>query len=142
MIVVATDVEYAEAIKRWAKENVVKTGVGGLNVIQKLRQYSRTTPIINFGYVGSNSIPIGTTVEVGKCKLYHPNVEYKEPVYTLSGNVKCYTSNDFVISTKEKEPCVFDMELAYILAMGFNNVKSIKVVSDNLNINEYEETIK
>jgi hypothetical protein len=69
-------------------------------------------------------------------------VEYDEPTYTLSGYVPCYTSNDFVLQTNIKEPVVFDMELAYILALGFKNVESIKIVSDNLSLKEYEEQIK
>ena len=139
MIVVATEAECREVQKQYRDEHIVVTGVGGLNVIQKLHKYNRRTAIINFGYVGSNVLPIGTMVNVGQCKLYHPNVEYQEPVYKLSGDVLCLTSNDFVLSTNIKDPVVFDMELAYILAMGFQNVKSIKVVSDNLNLNEYKK---
>ena len=141
MIVVATTAEYNEAKKRWKDEKIVVTGVGGLNVIKKLQWYNRDTPIINFGYVGSNILPIGTSVDVGECKLYHPNVDYTEPRYSLDGDVACYTSNDFVVSTEIKEAVVFDMELAYILAMGFQNVKSTKIVSDNLSIKQYEEEI-
>lgn len=139
MIVVATETEYIEAQKRWSGEKIVRTGVGGLNVIRKLQWYNRDTPIINFGYAGSNVLPIGTEVEVGEVKLNHPNVEYNEPIYNVGGTIPCFTSNDFVLSTDIKEPVVFDMELAFILAMGFTDVKSIKVVSDNLNLKEYEE---
>jgi hypothetical protein len=139
VIVVATSSEYIEAKKRWQDEHIVQTGVGGLNVVRKLQWYNRDTPIINFGYVGSNLLPIGETVEIGECKLYHPNVEYQEPIYNLGGDIKCYTSNDFVLNTDINETVVFDMELAYILAMGFQNVKSIKIVSDNLSIKEYEK---
>lgn len=38
-----------------------------------------------------------------------------------------------------KENNVFDMELAFIMAMGFKNVKSEKIVSDNLNLKEFEK---
>jgi len=92
--------------------------------------------------VGSNYIPVGTEVRVGTSQLYHPNVDYDEPVFSLDGDVPCYTSNDFVLHTEIDEPVVFDMELAYILAMGFKNVESIKVVSDNLSLTEYEMMIK
>ena len=142
MIVVATQEEKKIAEKEFTGEFIVVTGVGGLNVVKKLRYYSLNTKIINFGFVGSNTLPIGTRVSVGKCKLYHPNVEYQEPEYNLGGEVPCYTSNDFVLQTDIEEPCVFDMELAYILALGFSNVQSIKIVSDNLNYKQYEETIK
>jgi hypothetical protein len=33
------------------------------------------------------------------------------------------------------------MELAYIRALGFKKLESIKIVSDNLSLNEYEEEI-
>ena len=75
--------------------------------------------------------------------MYHPNVTYDEPYYVLmGGDTLCYTSNDFVLSTDITEPVVFDMELAYILALGFYDIKSIKIVSDTLNLDEYEKNIK
>ena len=141
MVVVATDQEYIEARKRFKNELILKTGVGGLNVIESLSPIDRNEEIINFGYVGSNVIPIGVEVTISESMLYHPGVSYKEPSYQLSGDIKCYTSNDFVTKTNIKEPVVFDMELAYILAMGFKNVESIKIVSDNLNLHEYVKVV-
>lgn len=142
MIVVATEEEKKKAVKEFGTDDIVVTGVGGLNVIRKLQYYNRETPILNFGYVGSNLLPVGTKVNVGGCRLYHPNVEYREPIFTLGGDIPCYTSNDFVLHTDIKEPALFDMELAYILALGFHNVESIKIVSDNLSLKQYEEEIK
>lgn len=142
MIVVATDEEYNLAKKRFKRQKIIKTGVGGINILETLKHYPKRLKIINFGYVGSNNIPVGTEVHIGSCKLYHPNVNYQEPTYILDGNIKCYTSNDFVLQTEIKEPCVFDMELAYICALGFKRVESIKIVSDNLNLKEYENEIK
>ena len=142
MIVVATDEEYKLAQNRFKGAEVVKTGVGCINILNALKEADKGQEIVNFGYVGSNVIPIGTEVRIGECKLYHPNVEYEEPTYKLDGDVTCYTSNDFVLSTDIKESVVFDMELAYILALGFKNVKSIKIVSDNLSLKKYEEMIK
>lgn len=141
MVVVATDEEYKVAQKRFIGHRIIKTGIGGINVLETLKNVNKYLKIINFGYVGSNNIPIGTEVKIGECMLYHPNVEYKEPIYKLDGDTKCYTSNDFVLGTNIKEPCVFDMELAYILALGFKNVESIKIVSDNLSLKEYKENI-
>lgn len=140
MIVVATDAEVEIAKKRFPKARIVCTGVGGANVYEALKDYAKDTEIINYGYAGSNMIPVGVTVTVGKCKLYHPNVEYNEKIYELGGDYPCYTAGDFVLETKINEPCVFDMELAYILAMGFTNVKSIKIISDSLNLEEYERS--
>ena len=141
MIVVATDEEYKLANKRFKGQKIIKTGVGGINVLETLKNTKKSLKIINFGYVGSNYFPVGTEVKIGSCKLYHPNVKYQDVTYILDGNVKCYTSNDFVLETDIKEPCVFDMELAYICAM-FNNVESIKIVSDNLSLKQYEENIE
>lgn len=142
MIVVATTNEYEKALKRFDDNMIIATGVGATNIISKLKDIPKDTPIINFGYVGSNTIPIGTEVKVGESRMYHPNVEYEEDTYNLNGDITCYTSNDFVLETKIEEPCVFDMELAYIMALGFKNVESIKIVSDNLSLKEYEEEIK
>ena len=144
LIVVATDEEYKLAKKRFKRHRIIKTGVGGLNVIHALKHVPRWVKIINFGYVGSNNIPIGTEVIVGESRLYHPSVIYNEQQYTLDKEsiIKCFTSNDFVLQTNIKKPCVFDMELAFILALGFKHVKSIKIVSDNLSLQEYEEKIK
>ena len=96
MIIVATDEEYKLAKKRFKHHLIVKTGVGGINVIEKLKKLPRWLKIVNFGYVGSNNIPIGAEVRIGECRLYHPNVEYEEPTYKLDGDITCYTSNDFV----------------------------------------------
>lgn len=142
MILVATKHEYGLAKERFKDEEVVITGVGGLNVVKTLMDYPKDMPIINFGYVGSNKLPIGTEVKVGRCGLYHPNVIYDEPRYTLDGDVPCYTSNDFVLKTRMEEPCIFDMELAHIMALGFTNVQSIKIVSDNLSLKEYERKVE
>jgi hypothetical protein len=144
MVVVATDEEYKLAKKRFKKQIIIKTGVGGANVIRKLKRIPRWIKIINFGYVGSNNIPVGTEIKVGESRIYHPNVIYDDMSYTLDKEsiIKCFTSNDFVLKTGIKKPCVFDMELAYICALGFKRVESIKIVSDNLSLKQYEEEIK
>ena len=143
MIVVATDAELDLAKNRFPNEEIIKTGVGGLNVIKTLINIPKDTPITNFGYVGSNIIPIGTEIKVGKSKLYHSHVTYDEPYYILlEGDILCYTSNDFVLQTDINEPVVFDMELAYIMALGFTNVQAIKIVSDTLNLDEYEHNVE
>ena len=137
MIVVATETEYAK-FKSTAQETIM-TGVGYGNVYKALANVPRDTPILNIGYAGSNNIPIGEVCIIGECKSYHPNVDFEETVYKLSGNCVCLTSNDFVLQTDIKEPVVFDMELYAILSMGFKNVVAIKIISDNLSIKEYEK---
>ncbi len=143
MIVIATKDEIALANKyNINNEEIIMTGVGGLNVIEALKNIPTDTPILNIGYVGSNNFKIGTVVKINKTVLYHPNVTYDEKIYSLKdGDTMCYTSNDFVLSTDIKENVVFDMELAYIMALGFKNVRSIKIVSDNLSYEEYESNI-
>ena len=53
---------------------------------------------------------------------------------------KCLTSTDFVLKS-DVEDCLFDMELAYIMALGFENVIAYKYVSDNLDLQEYREKL-
>ena len=144
LIVVATDEEYKLAKKRFKHHIIIKTGVGGINVVKKLKRLPKWLKITNFGYVGSNVLPIGTEIRVGESRLYHPNIIYNESEYTLDkeSTIKCFTSNDFVLKTNIKKPCVFDMELAYICALGFKRVESIKIVSDNLSLKQYEEEIR
>ena len=74
LIVVATKEEFKEAKKRYKGEAIIKTGVGFGNVYIALSKINRKTDILNFGYAGSNSIPIGTTCRVGTSENYHPNV--------------------------------------------------------------------
>lgn len=140
MVVIATDAERS-LIEPGRTDEVLVTGVGALNIMQALDKLPRNTEIVNYGYAGSNSIKIGEKVTVGPVRLYHPLVEYVEPEYDLHGGTPCYTSCDFVCDTEISDPCVFDMELAFILAMGFTNVRSVKTVSDNLSLSEYERTI-
>lgn len=141
IIVVATDEEYNLAKKRFKGHKIIKTGVGGINVIETLKKRRKGLKITNFGYCGSNNLPIGTEVRVNYCSLHHPNCDFVSPSYTLNkdGNIRCYTNNDFVLESDVASPCVFDMELAYICALGFKDVESIKIVSDNLSLKEYEE---
>lgn len=59
-------------------------------------------------------------------------------------DVNIVVEDDYDIDTalnEIKEPCVFDMELAYICSL-FDNVEAIKIVSDNLSMDQYEEMIK
>ena len=155
MIVVATPVE-VELVEKVLGERayeyypIVVAGVGGANMYESLRNIPRDTHILNIGYAGSVNSKIGTLGIVTDCKVYHPNVTYHEPIYNLGmlpvGDkeyeiVTCLTSNDFVLEAdKNLEHCVFDMELAYICAMGFKSVSSIKVISDNLSLHQYDKT--
>ena len=146
---------------RW---DVLVTGVGAVNVIRSLRDLPRDTHILNIGYAGSANFEIGTLVEVSEVRLNHPNCKYDEPIVPvspcdLSNNAPgtaqdaqslfpiadrravCYSNCDFVLQSDYKD-CVFDMELAYIAALGFERVSALKVVSDNLSLHAYHEVTK
>lgn len=140
MIVVATEEEYRR-FKTYGQE-IIKTGVGYGNVIKALSNIPRDTPILNIGYAGSNSIPVGKECIISECRHYHPTVEYEEETYKLNGEYVCYTSDDFVTHTDIKEPVLFDMELYAILSMGFTDVTAVKIVSDSLSLEEYENEVQ
>lgn len=129
-------------------DKVIVTGVGALNVWRALRDEPRDELVINVGYCGSNTLPIGTLCSPREVELYHPNVDYSEKelenidAYVNMNHAKCYTNVDFVTETKIEEPVIFDMELAFIASMGFEQVRAIKKVSDNLSLKEYKENSK
>lgn len=126
---------------------LIFTGVGAINIIRSLQHLDREAELINIGYAGSANFDLGTWVEVTEVRLYHPNVTYPEPELKISNqqstinNVKqapCFTSTDFVLASDYKD-CVFDMELAFIAALGFTNLYSYKYVSDNLSLHAYHD---
>lgn len=127
---------------------LVYTGVGAINVLRNVQSLDREAEIFNIGYAGSANFDLGTWVEVTEVRLNHPNVTYKEPVLTLSPNpslqgkeVKravCYSNCDFVLASEYKD-CVFDMELAFMAALGFKQLHSLKYVSDNLSLHAYHD---
>ena len=111
----------------------------------------RDAELYNIGYAGSANFDLGTWVEVTEVRLNHPNVTYHEPelklsndfkqLQTTSNNVKqsiCFTGTDFVLASDYKD-CVFDMELAFIAALGFTHLHSLKYVSDNLSLHSYHD---
>lgn len=139
LIVVATKEEIA-LVDKYAPEEfkgapIIITGVGGLNVYQALATVRRNTKIFNVGFAGSIHFPVGEARVIGKSALYHQACDYTSPEYTLSGNTLCLTSTDFI--AHRTKVCVQDMELAFIMAMGFEDVTSIKIVSDKHNHEEY-----
>lgn len=105
------------------------------------------TPIMVFGPVGSNIIPIGTEVFITKSHLIDSDSFTEEldkpnlPNAPETG-VPCYTSKTFVTETNIKEPVVFDKVLAYLIQDGFNIVSSWRIVSDNLSKEEFKKFVK
>lgn len=131
--------------------SIIFTGVGGINIIRSLQHLDREAEIYNIGYAGSANFDIGTWVEVTEVRLNHPNVTYPEPILKLSNDLKrpqttsnnlkqavCYTNTDFVLASDYKD-CAFDMELAFIAALGFKNLHALKYVSDNLSLHAYHD---
>ena len=130
---------------------VIVTGVGALNVLHSLAQLPRDAKIINIGYAGSANYDIQSIVMVNEVRLNHPNVDYPEPKLYLQAlpdsylqapesalQSVCYSNTDFVLQSNYTD-CVFDMELAYIAGMGFTQLSSLKIVSDNLSLHAYRE---
>lgn len=144
-VVIATKDEINLIDDRYRNFPIIITGVGGTNVVRALNDIPRDTMIVNIGYAGGLNLKVGEVCQIGCCSTFHPNVVFDEKVFTLKyGDMMCYTSGDFVLREQvidQTERCVFDMELAYILAMGFENVVSFKKVSDNLNLKQYEKTV-
>jgi len=126
--------------------DVLVTGVGAFNIMRSLRNIPLDTPLVNIGYAGSSNFEIGSVVEVTEARLNHPQVTYPEPEYKLKmlntpvadRKAVCYSGTDFVTQSNYKD-CVFDMELAFILGMGFTQVSALKIVSDNLSLHDYRE---
>ena len=144
IVAVATPQE-RKLIKRFLTdedyEAVVITGVGGTNVVRTLRSYPQDTHIINIGFAGSATIPKGSAVRVKQVSLYHKACDYDEPVMKIADEgAHCFTSCDFV-GDRKAENSVFDMELAFIVALGFLKVESIKVISDSIDYKEYKKSI-
>ncbi len=148
-LVVIAEAEEMKLVKELGYDHrpVLITGVGALNVIEALKDIPRDTEIVNIGYAGSKDLEPGKYYAVNSVTLYHPNVNYKEPVYDIGyvgyidqnwrvDNKRCLTGCDFVLQSDEKD-CLFDMELGYIRALGFEKVISYKYVSDNLDLHEY-----
>ena len=152
-LVVIAEAEEMKLVKKlgYGHRPVLITGVGAMNVIDALKDIPRDTEIVNIGYAGSKDLEIGKFYAVSQVGLYHPNVEYNEKLQdipyigridqeTILERKKCLTSTDFVTQTEEND-CLFDMELAYIRALGFEHIISYKFVSDNLDLQEHKENM-
>lgn len=131
---------------------LIYTGVGAINIIRALQGLDREAELYNIGYAGSANYDLGTWVEVTEVRLNHPNVTYEEPRLELESlrdsgipvsrypdkSAVCYSNCDFVLASDYKD-CVFDMELAFIAALGFKHLHALKYVSDNLSLHAYHE---
>lgn len=143
----------------YQKENIslIITDIGRNNVTINLLELTKTynikeAIIINIGLTGSNNLNIGEIVEINNSygyhfdltpfgdKLYHTtNSPFKLDTINELKLIDCYTSDRFVQETNIKETCVFDMELNAITLFPHKKIHSIKIVSDTLNANTYNE---
>ena len=131
---------------------ILFTGVGAINIIRSLQHLDREAELYNIGYAGSANFDLGSWVEVTEVRLNHPNVTYAEPRLLLvdeslgaelpleheTRRAICYSNCDFVLASDYRD-CVFDMELAFIAALGFKHLHALKYVSDNLSLHAYHE---
>ena len=123
---------------------IIITGFGEYHALRTIINlfkkgiFKKGDKFFNVGYCGANTFDVGEVVIVGKSYREKPSNFAKDKTYTLDkkSKVKCYTSTDFVEKSNHKG--IFDMEL-YILATIFPKIKSIKVVSDNLNLKQYRK---
>ncbi len=152
IILVATDQEYDLAKKYLDRYKIIKTGVGASNVIKVcsdlLIQFAlchKFEPVINVGFCGSNSLPKGTVTEVYRTFRFIDHtvgfVDYRNGWPISKTGHDCFTSNDFVTEDDSEEPVLYDMELNYIAAFPIRLIGSVKIVSDNLCVDEYAESI-
>lgn len=132
---------------------VIVTGIGVINVIKTLAdklasgELKLTDKLINVGYAGSNQYEVGDIIAIDKTQRLCPSATIEEPVFELNhfpmenkieGTGTCFTADDFCNEIINEIPAV-DMELYYIKAMGFTNLCSFKIISDNLNYVGYEK---
>lgn len=148
VILVATTEEFLLVKENIKGYTIVQTGVGASNVIRTLSCVpldKQKCQFINIGFAGSNTLPVGTVAEVSQTfRLLDGKVEFFDPLNGLSFNDKgypCYTSNNFVTENTSQSPVLYDMELNYIAAFPIDLIGAVKIVSDNLDVCEYEKSV-
>lgn len=100
--------------------------------------------LINVGYVGANGYHKGDVVRVKSVRHLYPSTTICEPALTLPYTsdtpvAECYTADNFVNKDGFDMTLrgVIDMEL-YYMALMFPDVRSIKIVSDELDYHDYK----
>ena len=148
VILVATKEEFYLVKEIFPRNTIVQLGVGASNVIRTICNMpieKSECQFINIGFAGSNTLPVGTVAEVSKTfRLLDGTVEFEDPLngQRLSDHgFPCYTSNNFVTENTAEEPVLYDMELNYIAAFSIDLIGAVKIVSDNLDVCEYEKSI-
>lgn len=140
LVILCAEEEEAKHINH-PKAKVIVTGVGVVNIIKNLPKIPPKAKIINVGYAGSNKYPVGSVISVSKVERFYKPTIISESIINLTPcyiNDFCYTCDDFINTSIDIEIPLVDMEL-YYLAARYPNIESIKIVSDNLNLNKHRE---
>lgn len=148
VILVATTEEFHLVKEHIHGYTIVQMGVGASNVIRTIScaPFDKSNcDFINIGFAGSNTLPVGTVAEVSQTfRLLNGKVEFADPLNgqrLCDHGFPCFTSNNFVTENTSEEPVLYDMELNYIAAFPISLIGAVKIVSDNLDVCEYEKTI-
>lgn len=147
VILTAEEAEYQKCKQYFPEVECVRMGVGAGNVIRTCSALPEGTRVLNIGYAGSNSLPIGTVSLVSESyRLTDGTYQFEDhanPLLLCSKGFPCYTNNSFVTSTDKQEPTLFDMELNYICAFHprITLLGSVKIVSDNLSVEAFENNV-
>lgn len=148
VILTATKEEYRLVLENLKGYTVVRMGVGASNVIRTISNapFPKTDCLfINVGFCGSNMLPVGTVAKVRKTfRLVDSAVEFEDPLNGVSlgeDGYDCVTSNSFVTESTSSSPVLYDMELNYIAAFPIELLGAVKIVSDNLDVTQYETNI-
>ena len=142
-------------LKTYKGAQIVTTGVGGASVVSALQGIPRDCRIINVGFCASSAFAIGDAVGVSACEYYMPKSGIKPVCHGIHAvgiyglplvntGALCCTVGDFLTEKPADDAplTVYDMELAFIRALGFHEVCAIKIVSDNFNFEQYQQATK
>lgn len=147
-ILVATKQEYELAKKYLPDFDIVRTGVGASNVIHVCSLLDSREKVVNIGFAGSNFLPKGTVTPVFRSfrqlEGHMDGVieeDYRQGYILSDTGYDCYTSNSFVTESDCTEAVLYDMELNYIVAFPLEMLGAIKIVSDNLDLEQYENSV-
>ena len=148
VILAAEEAEYNKCREIFPEIECIRTGVGAGNVIRACCNLPKGTRIINIGYAGSNNVEIGTVSLVSDTFRYTDgNITFDDhanPLYLSDEGLPCYTGNSFFTESGRTEPTLYDMELNYIASFSprLELLAAVKIVSDNLSVDEYLNNIK
>ncbi len=124
---------------RLPEDDNIRKEIVGISMLDNLPQVSEDEIIINLGYCGSNSIKVGTIVEPSIATDLRTGAQIKLDHLFDTPTTECFTSDEFVTKSTQDEPCVYDMELYKIAQLPHKALYSLKIVSDNLNLEDCEK---